>query len=575
VLVVVMITMIVSVPMGFFYELVIWKFCVRRPKIQRWSWFSYSKSHSNLFDSQGVSPLSELYASIDDDRAVDDNKQMNNIQVSERKLNDVNRNTDRVLSSFYDSDEAESKQLLQRTRQLLHEYITSASPPWKDASSIARNSKLNQLDAIQTYLGFYSDGTAVPLNLWDKILYGDAVKKLESKVRAARSKANSIRYELLRLGKDEHFQRDVTLMDLFILEQFSLFKQFCLSKQMFQFSLVQALPIQASQWFFATAFIILSILFFLYWILQRGVTEGGHRLKLWGLNFGLSILQDVVFIQPVRVYLIYVVSMSSIKPQLISIYRVLSRVAMRCVLNEDRVDPTKLTVVQHLSPACRAAQFNIASDLAAARILRSVDDVDKDDCKKVQNRLSAVVYLVLLIPVLLGLFDKSISDIVFKSILTCVPTAALIVTYYFYHSIGLYFIIVYAVVVLIVIAVFWRKSMVMRQISAMMVTSTGQSVYWNAMDSSSLRVHPNYYLSMMHHAGMSFARYWYQTSIVDDSAEAWKLFNFPYHLHGVVVVSSKPEVIDENQELSSTINPPPVPLDLIPTEITNMTKGIL
>jgi len=242
-------------------------------------------------------------------------------------------------------------------------------------------------------------------------------------------------------------------------------------------------------------------------------------------------------------------------------------VAMRCVLNEDRVDPTKLTVVQHLSPACRDAQFNIASDLAAARILRSVDDVDKDDCKKVQNRLSAVVFLVLLIPVMLDVFDKSISDISFRSILTCVPVAALIVTYHFYRSIGLYFIIMYTVVVLLVIAVFWKKSMAMRKIC------DDGDLYWVVCELElmelSLRVHPN------HHASMSFARYWYQTSIVDDSAEAWKLFNFPYHLHGVVVVSSKPAVIDENQELSSTINPPPVPLDLIPTEITNMTKGIL
>jgi hypothetical protein len=66
-----------------------------------------------------------------------------------------------------------------------------------------------------------------------------------------------------------------------------------------------------------------------------------------------------------------------------------------------------LTVVQHLSPACRAAHFNVASDLAAASILRSVNDVDKDDCNAVQNRLSAVALLLLFIPVLFGLLDRS------------------------------------------------------------------------------------------------------------------------------------------------------------------------
>jgi hypothetical protein len=172
---------------------------------------------------------------------------------------------------------------------------------------------------------------------------------------------------------------------------------------------------------------------------------------------------------------------------------------MRCALNDDDERPTAygaittttttnkiLTVVQHLSPACRAAHFNVASDLAAARILRSVNDVDKDDCNAVQNRLSAV-----------------------------------------------------------------------------------------AMDLSSLRVNPSYLLSLLRHCIMSFVQYCWQTSVVDSSIEAWKLFNFPYHLHGGVVPSSS-SVLDEGSQHGLqllTANPPLS--DLIPTEIKEMTKNIL
>jgi hypothetical protein len=563
VVVVVMMTLIVSVPMGFLYEVVIWQYCVRRPKIKGWSWFSYSKNHTtDLFNSPGaLSPLSELFASIDEDRAVG--------------------GTDDVgLSSSYESDEVESARLLHLTRQLLHEYTTTANIPWKKETSSSRHSQHHQqqqLAAIQEHLGFYPDGSAVPLSLWDKIWYGDAERKLLSRVRAARSNASSIREELLRLGKDEQFQRDNTLMELFILEQFSSFKQFCLSKQMFQFSLVQALPIHASQWFLATAFIVLSIAFFFYWILLWGVTEGGHSLQSWGLNFGLSILQDVVFIQPVRIYLIYILSMSSIKPQLRCIYRVLSRVAMRCALNDDERPTTKLlTVVQHLSPACRAAHFNEASDLAAARILRSVNDVDKDDCNAVRNRLSAVALLLLFIPVLFGLLDRSFGDILFKSILPGIPAVVLLITYYFYQAAGLYFIIVYAVVLLITIAVFWRWSMVVSKISTIVTAAaSGQSIYWNAVDSSSLRVSPNNYLSMLRNSVMSIVQFCWQTSVVDSSAEAWKLFNFPYHLQAEVVPSSASVLDERSQHGLQLLSANPPLSDLIPTEIMEMTKDIL
>ena len=148
----------------------------------------------------------------------------------------------------------------------------------------------------------------------------------------------------------------------------------------------------------------------------------------------------------------------------------------------------------------------------------------------------------------------------------------LLVTYYFYQAAGLYFIIVYAVVLLISITLFWRWSMIVRMV---VTAASRQSIYWNAVHLSSLRVNPSNLLSLLHHCIMSIVQYCWQTSVVDNSIEAWKLFNFPYHLHGVVVPSSS-SVLDERSQNGLqllTANPPLS--DLIPTEIKEMTKNIL
>jgi hypothetical protein len=146
VVVVVMMTLIVSVPMGFLYEVVIWQYCVRRPKIKGWSWFSYSKKHSTDLYSLpgGLSPLSELFSSFDEDRATtNDDRHLTNEEINQHKLSAVNNNADQILSIFYDSVEVESEQLLQRMRQLLHECTTSASIPWKKETSSSRHSQLH------------------------------------------------------------------------------------------------------------------------------------------------------------------------------------------------------------------------------------------------------------------------------------------------------------------------------------------------------------------------------------------------------------------------------------------------
>jgi hypothetical protein len=148
----------------------------------------------------------------------------------------------------------------------------------------------------------------------------------------------------------------------------------------------------------------------------------------------------------------------------------------------------------------------------------------------------------------------------------------LIITYYFYQAAGLYFIIVYAVVLFITIALFWRWSMIVRMV---VTAASRQSIYWNAVHLSSLRVNPSYLLSLLRHCIMSIVQYCWQTSVVDNSIEAWKLFNFPYHLHGGVVPSSS-SVLDERSQHGLqllTANPPL--FDLIPTEIKEMTKNIL
>eukprot|EP01032_Pedospumella_encystans_P039191 gene39191-biopygen5443 len=87
-------------------------------------------------------------------------------------------------------------------------------------------------------------------------------------------------------------------------------------------------PAHPLLWLFSWFWVILSGAFFLAWAFAWAATHRGSSSADWGIVLGTALAQDLLVIQTFRVWVFYLLSMVSIRPQLQDIYRVLLSVAV-------------------------------------------------------------------------------------------------------------------------------------------------------------------------------------------------------------------------------------------------------
>ncbi|KAJ1409650.1 hypothetical protein B484DRAFT_468756, partial [Ochromonadaceae sp. CCMP2298] len=230
-----------------------------------------------------------------------------------------------------------------------------------------------------------------------------------------------------------------TTQKYFILEQFSFLKQFALKKHLFDYAASSPLPVSPWAWLLAWAWVVLTHAFCLYWALLWTVSQGGVTVQAWGINLAFGLLQDLFIVHAFRVYLIYMLTMVSIKPQLKYIYRVLNKVAISYAQDEQEApgSVSAPVVVQYTSPACRAARLQIAADLATGNILRYMDDVDVEMCSiEYSMRMSLLAVAMLAIPITVSILSESLGDLLLETIFPPFFTSLLMCNYYVYSAIG-------------------------------------------------------------------------------------------------------------------------------------------
>ena len=195
-------------------------------------------------------------------------------------------------------------------------------------------------------------------------------------------------------------------------------------------------------------FIFAIELFFVYWMLMWGVSSGGAGIKSWALNFALGVIQDIFAIAPLCIIIIYVIAMTSIKPQLRYIHRILHIIGMNYVQNNLLNNYEEIKVVQRFSPSCRAARMHISSNLAAGEILRALDDKDATDCQRCSDfGLSMVVLLFVMIPLTIGVLSETGGEIALD---TAIPSllSMFILANYMLYTISIYLLILpYALII--------------------------------------------------------------------------------------------------------------------------------
>jgi hypothetical protein len=295
--------------------------------------------------------------------------------------------------------------------------------------------------AIYKYFGILPDGSFRTLPFFEHVFYQNSRHKLEKQLINARLISEDIQYELEELSTVSSQLKEVVLLHHFILEQFTPLKRWILENQLLCFQGFVPSKIDAIPWLTAWMFVILLFAFYFYWILTWGLQNGKLLLFNWGLNFAIDTIQDIFWIQIVKVIVLYLVAILSIKPQLIEIRYQLHAISLSYLqgfipLRKYITTSTRdfFTVIQHLSPACRVSWKNTFDNLVMSKMLRSIDDYDMLSFRKNYDRQLAILMLLLIgaVPLVIFFFGSFAAEVVLETVLPILSSGFLVANYYLY-----------------------------------------------------------------------------------------------------------------------------------------------
>lgn len=131
----------------------------------------------------------------------------------------------------------------------------------------------------------------------------------------------------------------------------------------------------------------------------------------WGKGYGVAVIQDVIIIQTIKFTIMNVLAIIAAKPQLRAIQRVIIQSTLSLIQKGADVDDDIVRVIQHFSPACRAARMRDISVLKSAAILRNLNDADNERCLHFRNlSISAMITSLLCIVAVLTLISETLLD---------------------------------------------------------------------------------------------------------------------------------------------------------------------
>jgi hypothetical protein len=435
---VVMITIIISIPICFCFDYILWNYCTKRPDFAHWgykpgSWFSEDKC--NYVDHQ--LQLNSYFHSVKAEQSSD----------SDIK-NQMGKRFDYPSFKSYLhllSPKLEAEQLLTSVRAFISSSRNNCMEDWHSRNIVPLI--IAKLQAIEKYIGINPDGSEVPLSIWDRLRYGSMKNKLVSKISNVRLETDEINEQLMRAGASQQNQRNVILAQCFVLEQFSPWKRYVLNRH-YSYLHQAPLTIHPGIWLLSCSFVILSILFLVYWLMQWAVNQGGHNIFDWGVFFSTALFQEAFFIQPIRAFILNSISGTSIKPQLKSIHRILTRNAISCTHQDANRNMHDCDISQYLSPSCRASRLKASNDLAVATLLRSMNDFDICACRDKTNAyISGVAGLILWLPFVASLLDASWGMAIFEVMIPTAFNFFILANYYVFVYIGLFTILPYAFII--------------------------------------------------------------------------------------------------------------------------------
>ena len=319
------------------------------------------------------------------------------------------------LYAYYDflTVAEESNVLVTSVRNNLEANLTAAPLPWRQSQS-SRNAA--NVEAVMDMLGVYADGTPVPLTLWQKFMFGNSRGRVESKIKKVRAAAEEIVEDMASFTNSMEDCKDTALIQHFILEQLSPFRRYALKRAFFQFDYAMPEKVSGCTWVAAWAFMVVVWLFLVYWIFRWAMLNSGATITGWSAAIGFVLLQDVCVNETMQIFIVHVVAIEAMRPQLRRIYATLNSILKEkaaSVLGDEMLNESldKVRVVQHLSAACRAARHPDVVHLPSAQLLLRVNDYDAAICRDEKgSRLGCLTLAILAVPTALALSHESVQD---------------------------------------------------------------------------------------------------------------------------------------------------------------------
>ena len=294
--------------------------------------------------------------------------------------------------------------------------VSSASVASLCASSRGR---IAAMKAIRMQLMVNADGTQNAITFRQKLQHGNLQNMLIKKLIKVRSNADLICEEIEELEVADECVKDIALLRNFILENVCFYSRFSLRRCFREIDGCGPGRVNVYAWIASWIIIISCLLFFLYWTFAWGISNGGDTLHNWGTDFGVTTVQSVLIYEVIKILIMFVYAIINVKPQLQVIKRVINDCGLS-LIQDKVVYKEEVNVVQHFSPACRAATTSRLSTLPAAALLRKITDEDVERCRehRKHSTRSGVLYLVLFAAAICALNEGLIDQTMDASIST-------------------------------------------------------------------------------------------------------------------------------------------------------------
>ena len=429
--------LIFAKPFEFLADFLCGEFMSKRPTFQKWlkeyfgikftmdSWFGsvYHKSEVDksalaiAFQYVAETRLKEAVRQGTADRTGDGVRDEEDEDVEMMEMGDMER--DVVAYKIFDdfvTPEEELRRLLDRVQRSMNDrYLENSVPVWRRTFFDDTDSKqhLESLRAIHKQLKINPDGSLAPLTITEWLRYGSRQNMLVKRIERARREAAAIFDEVNEVEVPDDSMKDIVLIRQFILSRVNFMIRFSLRMS---FEELEGLPpetVHPLLWLFGWFAFVGMISFFCYWTFAWGIKNTGPNLTTWGMDYGVAVVQDIFICEVIKLMLMVVWALATVRPQLHMIRRVINEKAI--AIAQDEAEPDNdIHVVQHFCPACRAARRESLSELAASAIMRRFTDADLARCQTFRYYyLSVFVFVLLLaLTVLVVLGEKAMDNIV-------------------------------------------------------------------------------------------------------------------------------------------------------------------